>query len=116
VGISKRDDGGALLPAVARGLVPDQQNLFGLNPHWFHLTTVMAHVLATALAFLIARKLLLDAGGALLAAAIFGLHPMQVESVSWISAVNDPLAAVFCFTSFLACKKARSTEQRAALW
>jgi protein O-mannosyl-transferase len=92
------------------------KTLFGLNPHWFHLTTVMAHVLATALAFLIARKLLADAGGALLAAAIFGLQPIQVESVSWISAVNDPLAAVFCFTSFLACKKARSTEQRAALW
>jgi tetratricopeptide (TPR) repeat protein len=92
------------------------KTLFGLDPHWFHLTTVMAHVLATALAFLIARKLLLDAGGALLAAAVFGLHPIQVESVSWISAVNDPLAAVFCFTSFLACKKARSTEQRAALW
>lgn len=90
------------------------KTLFGLNPHCFHLTTVMAHVLATALAFLIARKLLAD--GALLAAAIFALHPIQVESVSWISAVNDPLAAVFCFTSFLACKKARSSELRTALW
>jgi tetratricopeptide (TPR) repeat protein len=39
-----------------------------------------------------------------------------VESVSWISAVNDPLAAVFCFASFLAGGKARHTEQRAALW
>lgn len=92
------------------------KTLFGLNPHWFHLTTVLAHALATALAFLIARKLLLDAGGALLAAAIFGLHPIQVESVSWISAVNDPLAAVFCFASFLVCRKARHTGQRAALW
>lgn len=92
------------------------KTLFGLNPHWFHLTTILAHVLATTLAFFIARKLLTDTGGALLAAAIFGLHPLQVESVSWISAVNDSLAAVFCFTSFLACKKARSTEQSAAPW
>ena len=82
------------------------KSAFGLNPHWFHVTSVLAHLLATALAFFIARRLLKDAGGALLAAAIFGVHPLQVESASWISAVNDPLAAVFCFASFLAYKKA----------
>ena len=92
------------------------KTLFGLNPHWFHLTTILAHVLATALAFFIARSLLTDPAGALLAAALFGLHPLQVESVSWISAVNDPLAAVFCFASFLAWRKARSTRQHTALW
>ena len=92
------------------------KTLFGLNPHWFHLTTILAHVLATALAFFIARSLLTDPAGALLAAALFGLHPLQVESVSWISAVNDPLAAVFCFASFLASRKARSTRQHTALW
>lgn len=90
--------------------------LFGLNPHWFHLSTILAHVLATALVFFIARKLLAHTGGALLAAAIFGLHPLQVESVSWISAVNDPLAAALCFASFLACRKARSVAQRSGLW
>ncbi|HYL85086.1 MAG TPA: tetratricopeptide repeat protein [Candidatus Angelobacter sp.] len=92
------------------------KTLFGLNPHWFHLTTVLAHVLATALAFLIARKTLKDFGGALLAAAIFGMHPLQAESASWISSVNDSLAASLCFASFLACKQARSERQRAGLW
>ena len=92
------------------------KTLFGLNPHWLHFTTILAHVLATALAFFIARKTLADAGGALLVAAVFGLHPLQVESVSWISAVNDSLAAVFCFASFLACRKARSTGPGAVPW
>ena len=92
------------------------KTLFGPNPHWFHLTTILAHVLATALAFLIARKILADRAAALLATAIFGLHPLQVESVSWISAVNDPLAAVLCFASFLASRKARTIELRAAPW
>ena len=82
------------------------KTVFGLNPHWFHVTSVLAHLLATALAFFIARRLLKDTGAALLAAAIFGVHPLQAESASWISAVNDPLAAVFCFASFLAYKKA----------
>ena len=92
------------------------KTLFGLNPHWLHFTTILVHVLATALAFFIARKTLRDTPGALLAAAVFGLHPLQVESVSWISAVNDSLAAVLCFASLLACRRAQSTGQGAAPW
>jgi protein O-mannosyl-transferase len=91
------------------------KTVFGLNPHWFHVTSVLAHLLATALAFFIARSLLQDTSAALLAAVIFGVHPLQAEAVSWISAVNDPLAAVFCFSSFLAYRKAaKSSEPR--LW
>ncbi|MGA8866598.1 MAG: tetratricopeptide repeat protein [Candidatus Sulfotelmatobacter sp.] len=93
------------------------KTLFGLNPHWFHVTTVLAHVAATALAFVVARKMLRDTGAALFAAAIFGLHPLQVESASWISSVNDSLAAVLCFSSFLIYRKARKTQRnRGASW
>jgi len=92
------------------------KTLFGLNPHWFHLTSILAHVLATALAFFLARKYFSDFGAGLLTAAIFGLHPLQAESASWISSVNDSLAAVFCFGSFLACRHARNERQRSALW
>jgi hypothetical protein len=82
------------------------KSLFGLNPHYFHVTTVLAHVAATALAFFVARTLLKDAGAALFAAAIFAVHPLQVESASWISSVNDSLAAALCFASFLIYRKA----------
>lgn len=92
------------------------KTLFGLNPHWFHVTTVLAHVTATALAFLIARRLLKDTGAALFAAAIFGLHPLQVESASWISSVNDSLAAAFCFASFLIYRKAKTKENGSGGW
>ena len=92
------------------------KTFFGLNPHWFHVTSVLAHVAATALAFFIASKLLKDSGSALLAAAIFGLHPLQAESASWISSVNDPLAAVLCFASFLTYRKAASLQRGAVRW
>lgn len=92
------------------------KTLFGLDPHWFHVTTVLAHVLAVALAFFVARKYLPDFSAALFAVAIFGLHPLQVESASWISSVNDSLSAALCFASFLACRKARSAQQRSTLW
>ena len=92
------------------------KTFFGLNPHWFHVTTVLAHVVATGLAFFLARSLLRDAGAALFAAAVFGLHPLQVESASWISGVNDPLAAALCFGSFLVYRQARSKRQNRGIW
>jgi tetratricopeptide (TPR) repeat protein len=92
------------------------KTFFGLDPHWFHVTTVLAHVLAVALAFFVGRKYLPDFSAALFSAAIFGLHPLQVESASWISSVNDSLAAALCFASFLACRKARHEQQRSILW
>jgi protein O-mannosyl-transferase len=92
------------------------KTLFGLNSHWFHFTSILAHVFATALAFFIARKYFREFGAALFTAAIFGLHPLQVESASWISSVNDSLAAVLCFASFLACRRARRERQRAGVW
>ncbi len=88
---------------------------FGLNPHWFHVTSVLAHLAASALAFFVARELLKDASAALFACAIFALHPLQAESVSWISSVNDPLAAALCFASFLVYRKAR-VKQNASVW
>jgi protein O-mannosyl-transferase len=92
------------------------KTIFGLNPHWFHVTTVLAHVAATALAFFVARSLLKDAGAALLAAAIFALHPLQAESASWISGVNDPLAAALCFGSFLSYRKAVTRQVNHGIW
>jgi protein O-mannosyl-transferase len=92
------------------------KTLFGLNPHGFHLTTVVVHVAATALAFLIARKVLNDAEAALFAAAVFAVHPLQAEAVSWVSSVNDPLAATLCFLSFLSYRSARGSHAGAGLW
>lgn len=92
------------------------KTIFGLNPHWFHGTTVFAHVAAVALAFFVAGTLLKDSGAALFAAAIFALHPLQAESASWISSVNDPLAASLCFASFLSYRKAVGQERKPAVW
>jgi Flp pilus assembly protein TadD len=92
------------------------KTVFGLNPHYFHVTTVLAHVAATVLAFFVARTLLKDAGAALFAAAIFAVHPLQTESASWISSVNDSLAAALCFASFLTYRKARTTPRNPTAW
>ena len=81
--------------------------LFGLNPVGWHAASVLLHVGATALAFALARRMLQSAHAALVAAAIFMLHPLQVESVVWLSAANEALAAIFIFASYLFFLKSR---------
>jgi len=69
--------------------------LFGEREWAWHLSTVLTHVLATFLAFVLARRLTGDAPTALIAAAIFGLHPAHIEAVAWIAGVTEPLLFVF---------------------
>ncbi len=78
-----------------------QQKLFGLDPMWWHFTSVALHVLVTLLVYFLARRLTDDWLIALLAAAVFGLHPVHIEAVDWVSAVNEPVAAAAVVGSFL---------------
>lgn len=57
----------------------------------FHAVSLCLHLTAVAAVFFLARRLLRSAPAAALCAALFAVHPVQVESVAWISAVNDPL-------------------------
>jgi hypothetical protein len=66
--------------------------LFGLSAAWMHLRGLLWHLLAVAAAWRLARGLFAPWPAAV-AALIFGLHPVQVEAVTWIAARNDPMAA-----------------------
>jgi tetratricopeptide (TPR) repeat protein len=79
----------------------------GLNPVWWHATSLGMHLLATLLVYLLAFRLTRDellAGGS---ALLFGLHPVHIEAVAWISGVTEPLLAVFFLASFLCFIKSR---------
>jgi tetratricopeptide (TPR) repeat protein len=76
--------------------------LGGGAPAAFHVVSLLTHLAATAIAFLLAERLTKSTLIALWTALLFGLHPVQVESVAWISAVNDPLCGVFVLAALLA--------------
>jgi tetratricopeptide (TPR) repeat protein len=65
------------------------------SPLGFHVLSLALHAVAVALAFALALRLSRDLRVACFVALLFGLHPVQVEPVAWISSVNDPLSGVF---------------------
>src|SRR5437016_342261 len=76
-------------------------HLFGLwEPGW-HLMNLLVHTGATVAIYFLLKRLSGDRVIAAIAALIFGLHPAHVESVSWISGIPDPLAALFYAPSLI---------------
>src|SRR6202050_2480167 len=77
-------------------------SLFGTNPEPMHFENLLIHTLNTALLFLLLRQATSDIRPSILAAAIFGLHPLHVESVAWISERKDLLSSLFLLLATLA--------------
>ncbi len=77
----------------------------------YHLSNVIFHVFTTFFVWLLARRMLCRSQysdvGALAAAAIFAVHPIHVETVSWISGRSDLLATLFIVPSVIAALRWR---------
>jgi tetratricopeptide (TPR) repeat protein len=86
-------------------------SLFGPHPFGWHAATVLMHLLATLLAYLIARHLTRSPLVASLAALIFGVHPMTHEVVAWVTGATESLCAVFAFGAFLSYLHFRETRR-----
>jgi tetratricopeptide (TPR) repeat protein len=63
----------------------------GSDPLPYHVLCVGVHLVAVAASFFLALGLTGRTWIAAVTALLFGLHPAHVESVAWISALNDPL-------------------------
>lgn len=74
--------------------------LWGLAPLPYHLGNILLLGLTAVLILAILRRL--NVPGAWLAAALFVVHPMNVESVAWVTELKNMLSGAFFFASALA--------------
>ena len=76
-----------------------EYHLFGLNPAVFHFTNILLHAANAVLVWLILARLRLP--WAWPAAALFALHPVNVESVAWVSERKNVLSGMLVLLSLL---------------
>ncbi len=69
--------------------------LFGNNPMCHHLMNLLIHLANTLLLFLVLLRMTGEVWRSTFVAALFGVHPLHVESVAWIAERKDVLSSLF---------------------
>ncbi len=94
-----------------------EHRLWGDATLGYHLVNILLHAAAAVMVALLLRRL--SVPGSYLAAAIFALHPVHVESVAWITEQKNTLSAVFYWGAmlvYLRFDQARKTRRIAGRW
>lgn len=76
-------------------------NLFQLNPIGYHITNLILHLLNCLLVFWLIFKLSNNVSVSFITTILFSIHPLQVESVAWISERKGLLCAFFLLGSII---------------
>lgn len=86
-------------------------HLWGLNPFGYHLVALFIHLLGTIFVFLISLRLTVKMDIAFLSGLLFGVHPVHVEAITFLTASIDTLGVVFMFISLYFYLRYRTQEQ-----
>jgi len=78
-----------------------EYHYFELNPTVYHFTNILIHLINVLFVFLFIKLLHKNINIAAITALLFAIHPLHVESVSWISERKDVLFAMFFLLSLI---------------
>ena len=84
--------------------------IWGYDPLGYHLVNIVLHATSAWLLTIVLRRV--GARGAALAGVLFALHPVQVESVAWMTELKNTLSGVFYFLAALAYLRFDATRRR----
>lgn len=106
--------GGAYYRPILLASFLADKYLWGLQESFMHLENVVFHLLNVLLLFAVARRGCLTCGVhspvvPLTAALLFAVHPINAESVNWISGRTDPIACFFILLSIFLILKPAAT-------
>src|SRR5436189_5366354 len=102
--------------------------LWGMNPLGYHLTSLLLHAANAVVFFFIVRRILTlalpapsERGHALTASAgvaalVFAIHPLRVESVAWVTERRDVLSGLFYLLTILMYLRACERGERRRGW
>src|SRR5216117_3621169 len=102
--------------------------LWGMNPLGYHLTNLLLHAANAVVFFFVVRRLLTlalpspsERGHALavsagVAALVFAIHPLRVESVAWVTERRDVLSGLFYLSAILLYLRACERGARGRGW
>ncbi len=76
-------------------------HFFGLKPFVYHLDNLLLHLVNISLILFLGRRLGLGSRAAFFAALLFGIHPMHVEAVAWITSRKDLLYTFFFLSAMM---------------
>ncbi len=82
--------------------------LWGMHPAGYRVTNLLLHILACVLLWILLQKL--DIPGGFLAALLFAVHPVNVESVAWIEQRKNTLSMVLLLLSILSYLRRAGTR------
>ena len=89
-----------------------QYAIVGQSPFFYHFLNLVFHLINVVLVFIFVRKLLGKAEIAFITAIFFGIHPMHVESVAWVSELKDVMYTFFFLLSVLYYMKFYDAKQK----
>ena len=69
--------------------------LFGLNPRYHHLMSLLLHLMGSIVLFLAMERMTASRWQSAFVAIVFAVHPLHVESVAWIAERKDVLSGLF---------------------
>ena len=96
--------------------------LWGMNPTGYHFTNLAIHTANAVLVYALARRIFAHTMPALapralgwasaLAALLFSLHPLRVESVAWVTERRDVLSMLFLLASILTYLRSLDAQEK----